>query len=228
MNDAMESLLASKFLEVQVVAVSYPAPHVKSVRFEAQCSCMDFYIGYAVAFRVTALDYRNYTPAMVDDDVFDIVFHLHGKGPGSLFASRLQVGDSVKMLMPRGKKMYRPAPAQFVFGDETSLGLCRAIMQEARQRQQAFTGVLEVDDGNRAAVEKLQLPLHHIAKDDAAALDRWLDAYFAAGAVPAAGMYYLTGNARSIQTCRRLLKERGVSSGQVFTQPYWVQGKRGL
>lgn len=228
MNDAMENLLASKFLEVQVTAVSYPAPGVKKVRFEAPCSRMDFYIGYAVAFRVSALDFRNYTPVMVDDDAFEIVFHLHGKGPGSLFAGGLQTGDSLKMLMPRGKKMYRSAAAHYVFGDETSLGLTLAIVQEAKARQQAFTGLLELEDGNREAPEQLQLPLAVIPKDSHHKMAAVLDAHFAAGAVPAAGMYYLTGNARSIQVFRGLLKERGVGSSQILTQPYWAEGKRGL
>ena len=226
MNDAVETLLASRFLEVKVVAVSYPAPAVKRVRFEGYCEAMHYYIGYAVAFRVTALDHRNYTPVMVDDDTFEIVFHLHGKGPGSLFASRLEVGNTVRMLMPRGRRMFRPAAAHFVFGDETSLGLIQAIRQEAATQQQAFAGLLELDPGNEDAAGMLQLP--HIAKGNPAAMASALDAHFAGGAVAGECMYYLTGNARSIQACRKLLRERGVDNGRILTQPYWVEGKRGL
>lgn len=226
MNDAVETLLASKFLEVKVVAISYPAPAVKKVRFEGYCEAMHYYIGYAVAFRVNALDYRNYTPVMVDDDTFDIVFHLHGKGPGSLFASRLEVGQAIRMLMPRGRKMFRPAAAHFVFGDETSLGLFQAIRQEAGIRQQAFAGLLELDGDNRDAAAMLQLP--YIAKENPAAMAAALDTHFAKGAVAGESMYYLTSNARSIQACRKLLRERGVDNGRILTQPYWVEGKRGL
>ena len=42
------------------------------------------------------------------------------------------------------------------------------------------------------------------------------------------GVFYVMGNGRSIQNFRKALKEKGIGSRQIITQPYWVEGKTGL
>ncbi|SIO36987.1 siderophore-interacting protein [Chitinophaga niabensis] len=212
MGDAVESLMASKFLTVTVTQVEYLSPEVKRVCFTGDLSRADFDAGYAVTFRVSALDHRDYTPVIFTKDTCEIIFHIHGNGPGSAFADGLQVGDTTKMVIPRGRKLYREGVENFFFGDESSIGTLKAIMQEV-----PCTGILELDEANFRVPEKLGMQVDVVRKGDNA---------FAVVKEKAA--YVLTGNGESIQSFRKLLKERGVNSSQIITKAYWIPGKKGL
>lgn len=212
MGDAVESLMASKFLTVTVTRVEYLSPEVKRVCFTGDLSKADFDAGYAVTFRVNALDHRDYTPVVFTKDACEIIFHIHGNGPGSAFADGLQVGDTTKMVIPRGRKLYREGVENFFFGDESSIGTLKAIMQEV-----PCNGILELDEVNWGVPEKLGMQVDVVRKG------------CTSFAVPERkAVYVLTGNGASIQSFRKMLKERGVSSGQIITKAYWVPGKKGL
>lgn len=212
MGDAVESLMASKFLTVTVTRVEYLSPEVKRVCFTGDLSKADFDAGYAVTFRVNALDHRDYTPVVFTKDTCEIIFHIHGNGPGSAFADSLQVGDTTKMVIPRGRKLYREGVENFFFGDESSIGTLKAIMQEV-----PCTGILELDEANWGVPEKLGMQVDVVRKG------------FSSFAVPERkAVYVLTGNGEAIQSFRKMLRERGVSSGQIITKAYWMPGKRGL
>lgn len=212
MGDAIENLMASKFLPVTVTQVEYLSPEVKRVCFAGDLSRIDCFPGYAVSFRVSALDHRDYTPVVFTKETCEIIFHIHGKGPGSTFADRLQVGDTTKMLIPRGRKLYRADGDHFFFGDESSIGTFKAIMQEVPCR-----GILELDKANWEVPAKLGIRADVVDKDN-----------WDLPAVPVNAIYVLTGNGASIQKFRKLLKERGVSSSQIITKAYWIAGKKGL
>lgn len=215
MGDAVENLMASKFLVVTVTHVEYLSREVKRVCFAGDLSRADCFPGYAVNFRVSALDYRDYTPVVFTKDTCEIIFHIHGNGPGSAFADRLQVGDTTKMLIPRGRKLYRAGSDHFFFGDESSIGTCKAIMQEV-----PCTGIFELDEANREVPGKLGMQTDVVHKhygDMAAKLDKHT--------LNKEMTYVLTGKSSSIQVFRKLLKERGVSSSQMIIKAYWVVEK---
>lgn len=216
----MENLLASKLLTVRVGEVEYLSPGVKRIRFEGDLSKTDFSIGYAVSFRVSPVDYRDYTPVVFDRalGICDIIFHIHGKGLGSAFADKLQPGDVTRMVIPRGRKLYRAGSAfHFFFGDESSIGTCYSLMQEGD-----CAGILELDEVNWEVPGKLKMRADVVDKhhgDMAAALDKY--------SLNNDVTYVLTGKATSIQAFRKLLRERGVSGSQMIIKAYWVPGKSG-
>lgn len=212
MGDAVESLMASKFLTVTVTEVEYLSPEVKKVCFTGDLSRADFEAGYAVTFRVSALDHRDYTPIVFTKDTCEIIFHIHGNGPGSAFADGLQVGDTTKMVIPRGRKLYREGVENFFFGDESSIGTLKAIMEEV-----PCTGILELDEVNFRVPEKLGMQVDVVRKGS-----------HSFDLVNEKAAYVLTGNGESIQRFRKLLKEKGVSGSQIITKAYWIPGKKGL
>ncbi len=230
-GDAMETLMASKFLALNVTAADYLSPRVKRLRLEGDLGAAEYFPGYAVSFRVSNMDYRDYTPLYFDrvNGICDVVVHLHGNGPGSNFADQLQPGDRVKMVIPRGKKMYRPDVSRhFFFGDETSLGTAVALKRAAEENNQPYWGALELEEENYTVPGLLGLDAALADKRSGykeTALESAVDKFLVQGSDAA---FYLTGNAYSIQVFRKILKDRGVKNSQMVTQAYWSPGKRGL
>lgn len=232
MGDAIDSIMASKYLQLQVTDTAELSPYVKKVSFKGDLREISCQTSYAVAFRVSATEYRNYTPSYFSsaENECEIIFHLHGNGPGSDYAAGLSPGDIVKMVPPRGRTFYRDHPYHFFFGDETTLGLYKAMQQEVALHDQLYTGILELDPANVFLPGDMGLATDVLDKrrTDRALAER-LDKTLHASGIPAdAFMYYLTGNAASIQLFRSILKARGVQSRNIRTQPYWAAGKKGL
>ncbi len=234
-GDAFENLLSSMFLHAEVIETEDIGPQLKWVRLQGDFSKANHHIGYAVAFRVNDTAFRNYTPTYFDSSkgICDILFHLHGNGPGSTFANNLINGDQLYMVPPRGKKIYQPSlPHHFYFGDETSIGLCRALQRNAWAQQQHCDGILELDKNTPELVEKLDLQPGIVAKktpEKQSQLLALLDEKRAAlGSNWTSTAFYLTGNATSIQFFKNALRERGVANRNITTQAYWAAGKTGL
>lgn len=247
MGDAFESLLSGVFLYVTVTEVTMLSAAVKRVRFQGDLSKVNFVPGHAVAFRVSDRDHRNYTPSFFDSKtgVCEILFHLHGNGPGSEFAGNMKVGDQMKMVPPRGKKLYTGKEGtgvnsgeagpdlvtHFFFGDETSLGLFASLAQEIVAHGERYTGIMELDEANKPACEKLGLAVHTVHKSalapgrDASAL--LLSLLSEPGLLANNCCFYLIGNGHAIQAFRKTLKSLPVSPA-FKTQTYWMEGKKGL
>lgn len=129
--------------------------------------------------------------------------------------------------MPRGKHIYDPGvKQQFVFGDETSLGLACSLLPILKQHQ--FQFYFELAEENKNVPELLGLK--HFTVFTANVLFRsekqisglpifqtsdWQTANF-----------ILTGNAKSVQTFKTVLKQR--ATAKTITQGYWLEGKKGL
>ena len=233
-GDAMENIFASKILPVTVTETEYLTPQIKRIRFEGDLAHAGFQAGYAVSFRVNDTDFRHYTPLAFnkEEGYCDIIFHLHGNGPGSLFADRLKTGDQVKMMAPGGKKMYREdSPLHFFSGDETALGLFLSISERVLERSGQYTGILEVETGAQLPPSLQLTPyiLDRNSKDKATLVSGCLDEIRQdMGNLWQDMTCYLAGNASSIQMVRKGLLARGVSSRNILTQAYWTEGKIGL
>lgn len=233
-GDTMETVLSSKIPLVTVTQIKYIHPQLKFIRFEGNFDNIGFRAGQAVAIRVDDRNYRNYTPSFFNKEkgICDILFHLHGNGPGSAMADRLSVGDTLRMSTPRGKNLYRPDhDYHFFFGDETTLGLFCSLKDLINEQGKNYIGVLELDDVMKDAPGSLDLmvdtvdrtsshgdnAVRYLNELDGGLWDLWQH-----------GMFYLMGNATSIQHVRKALKLRGISSSHIITQPYWAEGKIGL
>lgn len=235
LGDTIETVFATKFLSMEVQSTEYLTPGVKKIRFTGDISSTNFQIGYAVSFRVTENDHRNYTPSYFDPEkgICEIIFHLHGNGPGSTYIDNLNTGDQLKIFTPRGREFYQE-DKQFhiMFGDETAIGLFHSLMSTMKLKKQHYIGIVELDEENLAVAAKIGLELAPVLKspqqpakntvDSLNLLQQTLPEFFHNG------IFYLVGNTSSIQVLKKTLREMGVSIKNIKTQAYWAVGKTGL
>ncbi|WP_207534864.1 siderophore-interacting protein [Desertivirga arenae] len=216
-----------------VSRVEYLHPKLKQVTFTGDFSGIIFKVGFAIAFRVTERDFRNYSPNFFDSEkgMCEVIFHLHGKGPGSRFAEELKTGDIVRLIEPRGKQMYHPeASRHFLFGDETTISLYCSLASVIESNNQTYDGIIELSDLD-SIPEQLGLQLQVVKKGTQPAefLTKRLKSWeLESPALWRDAAFYVTGNAQSIQVIVKELKCFGVKPKQIITQAFWANGKVGL
>jgi len=216
---------------VTVVQITSLSPQVKKICFKGDISDWNFSIGYASVIRVSEIEFRNYTVAYHDKEngVFDIIFHIHGNGIGSKFIDSLNVGDDLFISPPRGKKLYEPKrKQQFFFGDETSLGLACALMPLLKENRHQFQFYFELDEVNKNVPGLFELENYTVfPKDKSFSDEKWISSLplFQTEVWHAANLA-LVGNVKSIQTFRKVLKNKPL--GTISSQGYWLEGKKGL
>lgn len=231
--DSMESLLSSKYLQTIVSSTVDVNPEIRKVAFAADLNGLDFYPGCAVILRVGPNDLRHYTISAFDRTagLFEILFHTHGKGPGSNLAAKLEPGETLKMTVPGGRKLYAKEKQQhFFFGDETSLSFYALLIQEIKANGQQCFGILELLEQNLEVPSLLGFEMEtvvktpdHPAQKAIALLNTRFEKDHLAKCV-----FYLTGNVASLQEFRKTLKQMGISSKNIKFQGYWDEGSIGL
>ncbi|WP_344825701.1 siderophore-interacting protein [Chryseobacterium ginsenosidimutans] len=216
---------------VKVVETTFLSPQVKKVSFQGDVSDWDFTIGYASVIRVSETEFRNYTVAHYDKEngVFDIIFHIHGNGAGSKFIEGLKVSDELFISPPRGKKLYETnKQQQFFFGDETSLGVACAWLPLLKKNQQQFQFYFELDEINKSVPERLALENYTVfPKNNSFRNEKWISTLplFQTQEWNTANIA-LVGNVKSVQVFRKVLKDK--KQGSIYSQGYWLEGKKGL
>lgn len=216
---------------VKVLETHYISSQVKKIRFQGDTSQMNFQVGYSNAVRVSETEFRNYTVAHHDTKkkILDIIFHLHGNGVGSRYIDSLKMNDELYISNPKGKNLYDPSvKQQFFFGDETSLGLACSFLRYLKNNQHQFQFYFELDDENKNVPELLGLKNHTVfSKKNTFRNEKWIDKLpiFKTSDWQEAS-FVLTGNVKSVQTFRKVLKDR--TAGKIFSQGYWLEGKKGL
>lgn len=183
-----------------------------------------FRAGQEVEFHVGDGAFRHYTPSAWDAAAgrFEVVFHLHGRGPGSVWASGLRVGDAAHAMGPGGRFGLVAGVRHLLVGDETAIGVCMAIQASV---QAASVCLLEVDE-DVAAVQRLVPGARVVTRgaERSEALAEALRATARAGDV-----LYLAGHVGTIQRLRRLwIRELGLPASAVRTKGYWADGRRGM
>jgi NADPH-dependent ferric siderophore reductase len=232
--DAMESVLSSQIRKVVVSEIISLNPYLRKVTFKGNFTNVKFKTGQAIAMRVDETNYRNYTPSLWNSEngTFQVIFHLHGNGPGSKYISSLHLDEVVTIVLPRGFDLYKAEQKyHFFFGDETSIGLFESLQHLIEKNGQEYIGILELNEDTLnssihtnsglelvpSSIEKAQNAISILEKLPGRIWELWKD-----------GAFYLMGNGRSIQRFRNALKDKGVNSRNIKTQPYWVEGKIGL
>jgi NADPH-dependent ferric siderophore reductase len=232
--DAMESVFSGQSRKVSLVEVTYLNPYLKKITFKGNLKGVNFKIGQAIVIRVDDRNFRNYTPSYwnSEEGLFEVIFHLHGNGPGSHYIASLNLNDTLNITLPRGFDFYKKDyQYHFFFGDETSLGLFKSLKQAIDANDQNYLGLLEVNaetwkeklnsecqlDVVPTSTNKAANAITYLENLDQRIWDLWKN-----------GFFYLIGNARSIQNFRKALKQKGISSKNILTQPYWMEGKIGL
>jgi NADPH-dependent ferric siderophore reductase len=167
---------------------------------------------------------RTYSPYAYDSDegALSILVYLHGNSPGATFGRNAREGDQVRIFGPRDSLDFRGLTASVFFGDETSLGVARALHDADRDA----TFFFEVGyDDNAHAIDALGLPANNVY---AIANQRRLIDIASAMQLNSDTTLVLTGQARSIQGMRHVLRDKGVRYKRQRTKAYWAPGKRGL
>ena len=214
---------------MKVLTTSYISAHIKVIRFQGDLSKLKFEIGYANVIRVSDTEYRNYTVANHDiiAGILDIVFHIHGNGVGCQYIDALKKGDEIYISSPRGHKVYDPRVEKHViFGDETSLGLACSFLAVLKKHQYQF--YFELDKENINVPQLLGLENATVFPKNGLFLnEKWINdlPVFKAGEWKDAN-FILTGNVNAVRTFRKVVKT--ATKGKVFSQGYWLEGKKGL
>jgi NADPH-dependent ferric siderophore reductase len=232
LGDTMEGLLGSKFPLMKVMEIAYINPAIKRIRFKGNLSGMNFQLGYAVIIRVNDTEYRNYSVSFsdVEHGILEIIFHLHGTAPGCVYMDSLTVGDHARISMPRGQKQYDPAvKKQLLFGDETSLGMAVAFQPYLKKNAHQFHFYFELEEANKNVPQLLGLENYTIfPKNNHFRNEQWIsDLPVFKTADWLTANFILTGNVKSVQTFRRVLKTHHIT-GRIFTAGFWLEGKTGL
>lgn len=230
-NDGLESLLSSKFPLVEVTDTEYLSSTVKKIYLKGTFNRLDFQIGSYIEFRVNDTEYRRYMVSYGNSEkgIAEIIAHLHGEGPAVKYMHDLKTGDKAIIIPPRGSKWYYASvEKQFLFGDETSLGLACSFLSAFRQNRHQFQFYFELDEENWKVPELLGLENYTIFKKNGSFRDEkwiadlpvfktdgWLEANFV-----------LTGNVKGVQCFRKVLKN--TAKGKIFSKGFWLEGKIGL
>jgi len=235
LGDTMEVVYQRFMHEMVVTDIEYLDEKLKRVRFEGDLRKVKFIPGYVVKVRVNDTEYRHYTLSAFDTTVgyCEIVFYLHGMGPGSSWAEALRMGDKVKLLGPGGKLHYSESKENhFLFGDETSLGWMKCMEEEAERREEFFFGFAELDEPHQDWASRLGSSVKIVEKssDNPAQpvidiLKEWEEDFWETAGNT---VFYLTGRTKSIQAFRKFLLSKGISSNRIKSEPYWAEGKSGL
>lgn len=217
----------------EVVDVDILSPSVKKIRLKGPFEKLHCDSGSYVSFKLNHVQIRTYTVATLDKEKGYLEFIVYGhkyKGSGQVFMNQLSIGDKISMNSLRANSNYLdlPSTAFVFFGDETSLGLGLSLLQKWKKRNVAFLFLFELDEENKALPEKLGFehaviyPKNKVFRNEKiiGALEpiesmQWKDAVF-----------LLTGNAKSIQIFRKVIKDKTTS--KVYTRGYWIEGIEGL
>lgn len=234
MADLMEAALGSKMPVFDVVGADWINHQVRSIVFKGDLEKLKLKPGYAVAFRVSANAFRNYTPSYIDEteNIFQILVHIHGQGPGAQFFAKLKLGQKIAVSMARGRQVSSAASNYFLFGDESTLGLACILQTHLQAMGKHFSTLLHLGQHQQDMPASLGLTRYELVQRpnndtsiyvpgftifDPQAISRWAQAQF-----------ILAGNGLYIQKIKKELLRLGIDRKQIHAQPYWVPGKVGL
>ncbi|EHO07547.1 hypothetical protein HMPREF9714_02627 [Myroides odoratimimus CCUG 12901] len=223
------------FVTVVVTQKEQLANGLLRIRFEADLSNAKYEIGQAILMQISDTEYRNYTPSIFnkEEGYFDVIFHQKAKGPGTTFFKNITIGTELTSSLPRGLNIYdENTYYHFFYGDDTCIGFCQALQEEMKKNNHKLEGLLELSDHSIPYANDHLPHMEYIEKSDDKevypAVDylESIDTYRWNKLVH--GQFYLMGNGKSIQKFRKALRAKGVSSNNIITQPFWVEGKIGL
>ncbi|WP_158792246.1 siderophore-interacting protein [Granulicella sp. L60] len=205
--------------------------------------------GQAVQFYLGNLTKRAYTPMKMEADrgSAEFLFYMHGGGPGSAWAESLRIGDECKVMRPKDSLDFTNFEGRAIFfGDETSIAAAYALQSCARADAR-HRYVLEVTSAEEAksVVESLGLKdvtlyqrtgegkhLEGVVTKLAQNTDGEFEGPDDADKTDTSGgrvsQWIFTGQARSIQSVQKRLRELGVEVRKSKVRAYWSPGKTGM
>ncbi len=164
---------------------------------------------------------RTYTPLRYDERAgeLDIDFVVHGHGPASTWAARVQPGDRAAVGIPRASYQLSPeATALVLAGDETALPGIATILA-SRPGNLPTTVFAEVRDADDEVPMDTPVTWLHRGTTQAGVL---LHDALRSAELPAGVRVWVAAEAHAVRRLRDLLlEERGLDREQVVTRGYW-------
>lgn len=232
LGDLSQKTFKSAYKSTVVTEVEYYDKYLKRIRYQGDdLKPVDWKPSQEVEFRVTDTEYRHYTPLCWNniEGYTDVLFYLHGKGPGSLWAERIEVGEEILLIGPGGKFVMPPEADHVVMmGDETTLSAFKG-MSDRLPHSIHKTCVLELGETSLQWAVKIGLSatvLETLSAERGLIQEIWLEDYLHENQEK--NTYFLSGNANTIKKLRNLLIKAKVPPKQIFSKPYWMEGREGL
>lgn len=171
--------------------------------------------------------------ADADAGTLDIAMFDHGYDrdvvtPARRWATAVSVGDHVQFTRTQGNFVVCDDAPYHVFAGEETASVAFAAMLRNLPSDTQVHGVIEA----ATAADHLALPrLLHVERGEASAANSAVlaDAVRALELPEDPGVAYLAGEARTIQTLRKILiTERGWNRRDIRTKPFWTPGRTGM
>lgn len=214
-------------MNTEVIDVEDVSPRIKRIRLAGQALVgLDFEPGSKVKLRLNG-SMRSYTPATWDPAAgwVDLLFFLHGSGPGNDWAEVATKGTDVQVFGPKSSlpPCHRPVSWAMFVGDETTLGPALALLN-ALPPECTKLGAIELDRVDTTCVAQLGLPLTPVIRtsERGEALLEWLDDL----QLPDGdGVVWISGHHGSVGRLEQALAARGLPASSVHTKSYWNRPK---
>ncbi|OMB95593.1 NADPH-dependent ferric siderophore reductase [Mycobacterium colombiense] len=244
----LSTLRDAVFLSATVSEIERLTPRMRRIRFSGpRLQGLAWTPGQQVRLKVESLReswsrlhsypvLRTYSIYDADPDLgtLDIVMFAHDGDPkGATSAGRwvtaASIGDHVHITRPQGNLVIRhDAPYHVFAGEETASVAFAAMLRSVPSTAEVY-GVIEA--ATDADHLRLARPLTRVERGDASAANSAVlaDALRGLPLPDHPGIAYLAGEARTIQTLRKILiTERGWDRRQVRTKPFWTPGRTGM
>jgi NADPH-dependent ferric siderophore reductase len=166
---------------------------------------------------------RRYTirHARPDAGEWDLDVLLHGSGPGSDWAARVEAGAPIEFFAPRGRIELAAADWHLLVGDESALPAIAALA-EAAPASAPVLAVVEVEGPE----DRLPLATPHITWCHRSPLrpgtpDLLGPAITALRPPPGQGQAYLLGESRTVVALREAVATHGIGVENSYVKGYW-------
>ncbi|MDT5275741.1 MAG: hypothetical protein QOE48_4524 [Mycobacterium sp.] len=244
----IKSLRAAVFLSATISEIEQLTPRLRRIQFSGpRLQGLNWTPGQHIRLQVAGLGesvlrlhpndaLRTYSIYDADPDLgtLDIAMFDHDGDPeyatpARRWSAAASMGDRVQFTRPQGNLVVRPNAPYHVFAGEETASVAFAAMVRSLPATAQVHGVVE----SAVAADHLPLgrPLKQVERGDAAAKDSVVlaDALRALQLPDDPGVAYLAGEARTIQTLRKILiTERGWDRRDIRTKPFWTPGRTGL
>ena len=215
---------------VEAVCESFRLLTMQGVGFQS----VKWIPGQTVQIFLRNLTKRAYTPMSLDANAGSacFLFYLHGKGHGSQWAASARAGNICQVMRPKDSIDFTnfTEPALF-FGDETSLASAQALHLCHRQTE-AARYVFEVNSPAQAGMVLRKFDVSRASlvqkREDGSHLADVVLRMAEQAAKMQSPQWVFTGQARSIKSVQKGLKQAGTSLLGSKVKAYWSPGKTGL
>ena len=244
----IKSLRDAVFVSAAISEIEQLTPRMRRVRFSGpRLRGLNWTPGQHIRLQVASLGesvlrlhpndaLRTYSIFDADPELgtLDIVMLNHDSDPRPTTPARrwsvaASIGDRVQFTRPQGNLVVRHDAPYHVFAGEETASVAFAAMLRSLPPTAHVHGVVEsADDADHL---RLARPLNQVERGNASAKDSVVlaDALRALRLPDHPGVAYLAGEARTIQTLRKILiTERGWDRRNIRTKPFWTPGRTGM